>query len=295
MDTGSVLGDPTGTFAVLRHGHERWMGRLMRRDGGGPAQLSFAADATIARIPLGTFVMVAVPGATGTPPAQCRAKLLAITLEADAVAVEIEVDDPSVWGPTVPRPSVPYRDRRRWPRLQPSVAAEQPVQILIDVGPHSGRSLSGHVMDRSDGGIGVRLPMQAEARLCAADRLLCMPIDDIRPRRCTVRHRTLLPLGVRYGLRFEGEPLEAPTTYEPLWTCDSCGAGPLLGRSHAHCPACGQGRGDTALAYPDWDDLVATEEHTFFGGDRTCLRCGTAFSRLARNCGHCGTRLPVSR
>jgi len=34
------------------------------------------------------------------------------------------------------------------------------------------------------------------------------------------------------------------------------------------------------------------EEHGFFGFDRTCVRCGTAFASDARNCGHCGTRLP---
>ena len=154
MDSGSVLGDPTGTFAVLRRDDERWMGRLMIRAGGGPAQLAFPADCSIGGLPLGTVLMVGAAGSGRSNVAQSRAKLLAVTFEPEAIAVEVEVDDPAVWGEVMPRPSMPYRDRRRWPRLQPNAAAEEVLQLVIDVGPYSSRTLSGHVMDRSEGGRG---------------------------------------------------------------------------------------------------------------------------------------------
>lgn len=294
MNTGSVLGDPTGTFAVLRRGQERWMGRLMLRPGGGPAQLAFPPETSIAALPLGTVMLVGVAGPAQARPAQCRARLIGVANEASAVAVEIEVDDPAVWGGVMPKTPGPYQDRRRWPRLQPAAAREDPVQVIIDVGAHSARVLAGYVMDRSEGGLAVRLPMQVEERVCEAGTILCRGLDDRHAYHCVIRNRTLLPLGVRYGLQFDGDPIEIPPTFEPLWTCGECGAGPLLGHSHTHCPSCGSARGDIEVAYPDWDDLVAVEEHPFFGADRACLRCGSAFSRSARNCGHCGTRLPVS-
>lgn len=292
MNTDSVLGDPTGVFAVLRLGKERWMGRLLARTDGSPAQVGFPEDATIDRLPLGTFLVAGLAAHSMARPAQCRARLLALTHYEGVLAAEIELDDPAIWTEVLPKPLQPSRDRRRWPRLAPNAASEQRIHLQIDVGPHSGRSLSGFVMDRSEGGLAVRLPMQAEERLCRADRVLCWVPGERGPRRASVRHRALLPLGVRYGLRFEGEPLTSPRTYEPLWTCPSCTTSPLLGRTHEHCPACGVARGTAPLTFPDWDDLLATEEHPFFGGDRCCLRCGSAFSRQARNCGHCGTRLP---
>ena len=38
---------------------------------------------------------------------------------------------------------------------------------------------------------------------------------------------------------------------------------------------------------PDWDHLVAVEDHRFTGFYQVC--CGRRWSKLARHCGRCGT------
>lgn len=291
--TASALGDPTDVFAVLRHEDARWMGRLLAPRGDGPPRLSFAADRAPVRLPLGTTMTAGLAGPKMERPAQCRATLTGVEWRDEQVAVEIELDDPTIWSQVMPGGYRRASDRRQWPRLTPPMPGEVLVAVQLQAGPRSARLVPGYLLDASRGGVGVRLPMQAERRLALGTqfRVLLQAPDGPELRQCTVRHRKLLPGAVRYGFQFDSPPLERTQTFEPVWTCTGCGAAPLLGNSQAHCPACGTAR-VAHTTFPDWDDLVTTETHRFTGVQRTCLRCGSGWSDESRNCGHCGTRLP---
>ena len=294
MSSVAALGDPTDVFVVLRHEDQRWMGRLLAPRASGPPRVAFNRAVGPLQLPLGTFLSAGLAKRSMGRPAQCRCRLTGVELRDEVLAVEIELDDPTIWAQVMPDSYHRAGDRRKWPRLGPEMGGDVRIALRADAGPRSGRVFSGTLDDASRGGVGVRLPVQAEPRLCTASRFLVtlQAPDGPEYRLCTVRHRRLLPVGVRYGLEFEGDPIAAPQTYEPVWTCASCHAAPLLGETHAHCPACGAERA-THTTFPDWDDLVTLEDHVYTGVERVCLRCGSGWGEQARNCGHCGTRLPV--
>ena len=288
MGTTTARGAPGEVFAVLRHLDARWMGRLLPVKTG-PPRFAFPRVDDIDRVPLGTFLTLGVASRAMGRTAQCLARLMAMELAADSVAVEVELDDPRLWREAVPEAVHQATNRRAWPRIHPRPGGDVVVPMIAQ-----GRRLAGLLLDASPGGMGVRLPRQAEAVLCQCDELIAIlphEHDETIQRRCGVRHRRLLPVGVRYGLSFR-DPVEAGPCFQPQWTCGHCGADPMLRDTHTHCLRCGTARGTSPTRLPDWDDLLTEEDHPLTGVARTCLRCGGAWGAGARNCGHCGTRLP---
>lgn len=77
--------------------------------------------------------------------------------------------------------------------------------------------------------------------------------------------------------------------YQAQWTCP-CGVGGLLEQTHWFCPACGAAA--RPARFPDWDHLVAVDEHPFHGGAHRC--CERGWSAKAAHCGGCGTSLARS-
>ncbi|HHO54689.1 MAG TPA: PilZ domain-containing protein [Deltaproteobacteria bacterium] len=290
-----TAGSPSDMFAVLLSGDDRWLGRLLPPSGDGPPWLLFPWSPGLAALPLGSPLALAAVSRATDEPAQGRGRLSAVSVQGSKLAIELQLEDRSLWAEVMPDVQLPTSDRRSWPR-HPKTHTDTRVPVYIDAGPRSARRLVGRLVDTSPGGLGLRFPMQAEPRLCQAELLLCSMILDgsLVSRRCMVRHRRLLPVGVRYGLAFlgTGTGAGADVRYEAQWTCSSCGADPLLADSHLHCPSCGRPRGSTPTRLPDWDELLTEGAHRFTGSARTCLRCGAAWAGLARNCGHCGTRLP---
>lgn len=286
------LGD---MFAMVLHRDARWLGRLLPPCSGGPPRLLFPRDQGPATLPLGTPVALAAVSRATEEPVQGRGRLCAVSVEGHQSAIELELEDRGLWALVMPDALLPTSDRRSWPRRS-RAHTDTRVGVQLDSGPPSARRVVGRLEDTSPGGIGLRLPFAVEGRLCQARHLLCsLTLDEgALQRRCTVRHRRLLPIGVRYGLAFldPGAEPEPPVRYEAQWTCTGCGADPLLADSHQHCPSCGLPRGNTPTRLPGWDELLTVDTHPLTGFARTCLRCGTAWARSARNCGHCGTRLP---
>lgn len=80
-------------------------------------------------------------------------------------------------------------------------------------------------------------------------------------------------------------------TYEMLWDCQFCGTRKNLGKTHRHCPACGAPQDPNARYFPPDHEKVAVEDHQFVGADVICPACNTANSRIANNCGGCGSPL----
>ncbi|MBX2801071.1 MAG: hypothetical protein KTR31_25550 [Myxococcales bacterium] len=276
-------------FVVLRQGEDRWMGRLVSDQSPGQPRLAFEAAHAPSHLPLGAMVTLGVATRSMGRPAKSRAKLVVVEDLGNRVILEVQPDDPTIWAEVMPEGLAPRSDRRSWPRLALSSSEEVVVQALIDAGPTSGRRLAATVLDVSEGGAGLRFVPQAEARLCQTKQMICV-LDDV-PRLCMVRHRRLVPMGVRYGVAYVDGEVE-DERFEAHWVCPGCGTTPLLADAHAHCPACGTPRDEEPTHFPDWDSLVATAAHPFNGVERSCLRCGSGWSSDARNCGHCGTRLP---
>ena len=79
-------------------------------------------------------------------------------------------------------------------------------------------------------------------------------------------------------------------TYEMLWDCASCGTKKLLGKTHRHCPSCGNVQDPDARYFPRDEDRVLVEDHVFHGVDWQCERCDTPNSAAASHCVNCGDR-----
>jgi hypothetical protein len=284
----------TEILAVVQYDDARWLGRLVGSRSSGPPRVQFPEGRGPDDLPLGTRVAVGVATrAMGAPP------------RGTAVVAEVEhtsrgpivglIPDHGDFLGGVPEASA-GGDRRGWPRFTPDPENAPVVKVRMESGPASGRTVSAKLVDASRGGIGLKFPLAVEARLCEARVLWCsvpLPGRDIPTERpCEVRSRVLLPHGVRYGLAFREAPSDPPPPrFEALWDC-VCGEKELLGDSHTHCCSCGVER-SAPTRLPDWEDLVPVERHRFTGAALTCFRCGSAWSGLARNCGHCGKRLPL--
>ncbi len=284
--------------AVLTQGERRWMGRLAPPLTGGPPQLAFSIEHGPTRLPLGSVVQLEVTPARADGGRSSTARLTAMAYLPSVVLVEVDAENPSLWTEAMPGDVGSPADLRQWPRLTPPRVDAGPVAVELDVGPASARRFSARVVDQSTEGIGLRFVLQAEPFLCQASWFAVdLPaFQDLEPgaRRMSVRHRRLLSTGVRYGLSIEATATGAErVAHEAQWTCIDCGEQPLLSEHHLHCPSCGAGRSNAPSRLPDWDDAVTRRQHRFSGIDRICLRCGCAWSEQARNCGHCGTRLPV--
>ncbi len=297
MTTSSTTPTPTDVFAILRRDGDQWMGRLLApRDGSAP-RFAFPRGRGPAHVPLGTVLVAGLLSRRQGRLAQCRAKLVSVEMHERGCAIEVEPDDPTLWSEVVPGTAARQGDRRKWPRLAPRAAAEVLVPVEVEVGPASGRQFAALLVDASHGGAGLRFPAQAEPRLSQAAELHCgFQTDDgaTEVRRCQVRHRSLRPLGVRYGVAFVGVLEDGGRRAEPTWSCPRCGQEGLLAASHAHCPACGSAS-EAPIPRDGSSPEADVTGHLFRGVDRTCLRCGAAWSSAARNCGHCGTRLPQVR
>lgn len=287
----------TVPLAVLEQGGRRWTGRLAPPVVGGPPQLAFTADDGPERLALGSQVHLEVLAPHADVGRTSTARLTAVAHLPSVVLLEVDAENPQLWAEVMPGPVGQPADRRQWPRLEaPSVAALVPVEI--DVGPPSARQFAARVVDQSEEGVGLRFVIQAEPHLCRAGRLhVTLQSPDGEPLRHLgrVRHRRLLPSGVRYGVLIEGPSETSAITHEAQWTCTSCGETPLLADRHAHCLACGKEREPARSQLPAWNQLILASEHPFTGVERTCMRCGCAWSVTARNCGHCGTLLPIDQ
>lgn len=77
-------------------------------------------------------------------------------------------------------------------------------------------------------------------------------------------------------------------TYEMFWDCRSCGSTKLLGRTHRHCPNCGQVQDPAWRYFPSEDEKIAVEDHVFVGVDWVCERCDTPNAASAAFCVNCG-------
>ena len=286
MSVSSAVRPTTDIFVVLRLESSRYMGRLSSDQASGQPRLTFDVAHAPADVPLGTMVTLGIATRSMGRPAQSRAKLVGVEHLDEQVILEVQPDDPTIWTEVIGERMPSGPDRRSWPRLAVPASEEVVVQTLIDSGPASGRRLAATVIDLSAGGAGLRFVPQAEPRLCTATRLTCTIDDEARV--CVVRHRRLVPMGVRYGVAYVGAPVEDNPRFEAHWVCPGCGTTPLLADSHDFCPACGTERGNEPSHLPDWDSLVATAAHPFNGIARSCLRCGSGWSSDARNCGHCG-------
>ncbi|MEM6927346.1 MAG: hypothetical protein AAF602_10470 [Myxococcota bacterium] len=286
--------------AVLIQGDRRWAGRLAPPISGGPPQLAFAIDDGPARLPLGSVVQLEVTAPRAESPRGSSARLTAVAYLPSVVLVEVDAENPSLWIGAMPGDVGHPADQRQWPRLAPPSTDPGPATVEIDVGPASARRFSARIVDRSSEGVGLRFVLQAEQFLCQSrSQIVDLPAFQDTPAgryRLQVRHRRLLSTGVRYGLQVAG-PVDAPEreSHAAQWTCLGCGQQPLLADRHTHCLACGTARGNAPSRLPDWEDGVSERDHLFSGIAHVCLRCGCAWSEEARNCGHCGTRLPLSQ
>jgi len=291
---------PSAT-AVLLQGERRWMGRLAPPITGGPPQLAFAVEHGPAKLPLGSVVQLEVTAPRSETPRSSSCRLTAVAYLPSVLLLEVDAENPSLWTEAMPGDVGHPADKRQWPRLHPPTTDPGPVVVELDVGPPSARRFAARVVDRSHEGVGLRFVLQAEPFLCRSQRFVCHlpPVEELggpwTPHWVRVRHRRLLSTGVRYGLSVEGRALLPRPNHASQWTCLECGEQPLLADQHSHCPACGGSRGNAPSRLPDWQAGVASSDHRFTGIARTCLRCGTAWSEDARNCGHCGTRLPIDQ
>jgi len=77
-------------------------------------------------------------------------------------------------------------------------------------------------------------------------------------------------------------------TYEMFWDCETCGATKLLGKSHRHCPSCGNVQDPSRRYFPAEHEKVAVTDHVFHGIDWECERCETPNSAAASHCVNCG-------
>lgn len=77
-------------------------------------------------------------------------------------------------------------------------------------------------------------------------------------------------------------------TYEMFWDCRSCDTKKLLGKTHRHCPHCGQVQDPSWRYFPSEDEKVAVEDHVFVGVDWVCERCDSPNSASATHCVNCG-------
>ncbi|MEN0061728.1 MAG: hypothetical protein AAGA48_06225 [Myxococcota bacterium] len=279
--------------ASVEQGDRRWLGRLAPPIMGGPPQLAFSLEDGPTKLALGSMVQLEVTAPRAEAGRGSTARLTAVAYLPSVVLIEVDAVNPSLWAEVLTGPVGEPADRRHWPRLS-LPATDDPIEITIDSGPSSARTFAARVVDRSSEGLGLRFVQQAEPLLCRATEVVCrLPEED--PVVARIRHRRLLQNGVRYGLSVVGPASPPATTHEAQWTCPQCGEQPLLGERHAHCPSCGHARGNIPTRLADWDQLIVGREHPFSGIERTCLRCGCAWSALARNCGHCGTRLPIDQ
>lgn len=78
------------------------------------------------------------------------------------------------------------------------------------------------------------------------------------------------------------------STYEMLWDCRSCDSKKLLGKSHRHCPNCGQAQDPSWRYFPPEDEKVAVEDHVNVGVDWICPACDSPNARVNEFCGNCG-------
>ena len=286
----------TDVFAVVRADTGRWMGRLVAPHAGRPPRLAFPVEHSPASIPLGTALTVGLAPRHLPKPTQSRAKLTALERLGSVVAVELELDDPTMWREAMPEEDVRVNERRAWPRVATSLSTEFAVGVEMDRGALSGRRMGARLVDMSRGGLGLRFPLHCETRLCVAGLLRCtiQGPSGVQVRICTIRNRRLLSTGVRYGVAYTPAATPWPEPrYEAHWRCGDCGSEPLLADTHAFCPACGAPRDNTPSQFPEWDGVIHVDAHPFTGMGRGCLRCGCTWHETARNCGHCGTRLPL--
>lgn len=254
-------------------------------------RVAFPTEAAPASLPLGSQVELGLAHRKMQKAARTGALVIGVDYVDRGVEVTFEPDEPELFTAAIPGLFTDPPERRQQLRVFPRTGEgiTVPVRLAEDLGA---RPIAARLCDASAGGLGLLFPYPSEELLCFSRSFLCelaLPAGGRSEVECTVRNRTLLEDGVRYGVEFTGTNDRPLLAFEPLWDC-ACGETGLLAASHTRCPRCGRPRSSTTRL-PHRDGLLSLTAHVYTGRDRFCPSCKSTWSALARFCGRCGLQL----